>query len=73
MTETTGRRSVFMLIAALAVGAALAGCTNTVRGLEQDSRKIFGNLGNGTSAGDGRSGSTSKSGTRNDGTWKNPE
>lgn len=67
MTEITGRRRVLML-AVLAVGAALAGCTNTARGIEQDSRKIFGNLGSGASAGDDRSSTTQKNGT-----WKNPE
>ncbi len=68
MTETTGRRTVFTLAVAVALGLTLAGCANTMRGVEQDSRKIFGTIGNGSSTGDDRSGSTQKTGT-----WKNPE
>lgn len=62
------RRLVIAMTAALALGPALGACTNTIEGLEKDSRKVFGTEGQSPSTGQNPSASNAKTGT-----WKNPE
>lgn len=62
------RRLVAALTAALLLAPALAACTNTIKGAEKDSRRIFGTEGGSPSSGQNPTGSNAKGGA-----WKNPE
>ncbi|MEQ8817234.1 MAG: hypothetical protein RLO51_23075 [Thalassobaculum sp.] len=69
MTKSpVARRLALAMATALVLGPALAACTNTIEGLEKDSRKVFGTEGGSPSTGQNPSASNAKTGT-----WKNPE
>ena len=69
MTKSpAARRLALAMAAALVLGPVLAACTNTIQGLEKDSRKVFGTEGGSPSTGQNPSQSNAKTGT-----WKNPE
>jgi predicted small secreted protein len=63
-----GRRLAMVLAAALALGPALGACTNTIKGAERDSRKIFGTEGGSPSTDQNPTASNAKGDA-----WKNPE
>lgn len=69
MTRSSARRFAPVLVAVLALGPALGACTNTIQGLEKDSRKIFGTQGGSPATGQNPTASNAKSGT----TWTNPQ
>lgn len=63
-----GRRLALGLVASMILGPVLGACSNTIQGLEKDSRKVFGTEGNSPSTGQNPTPSNAKPGS-----WKNPE
>lgn len=63
-----GRRLALALAATMILTPVLAACTNTIEGLEKDSRKVFGTEGGHPSTGQNQTPSNAKTGN-----WKNPE
>lgn len=61
-------RTAFLLALALALGATLGACTNTIKGMERDGRKIFGTAGSTPATGQNPTPSNAKQSG-----WKNPE
>lgn len=66
--RTARGRAALVLAALLALAPAIAACTNTIKGAEKDSRRIFG-----TAGGSPSSGNNPTATNAGNGGWTNPE